>query len=120
MGKIPGKITGLTLKHLFKKPATIAYPEGKLEIAPDYHGKITYDHTNCIGCRLCMKDCPAGAIRILEEVVDGEKFFQCQLNYGRCLFCGQCVESCKKGCLSFVNQIELGCLTKEELTKIME
>ncbi|MDO4581044.1 MAG: 4Fe-4S dicluster domain-containing protein [Bacillota bacterium] len=116
MVKYPGKITGFALKHLLKKPATIAYPAGGLVIDKKYRGKIAYDADDCIGCNLCVRDCPAGAIKIVNVGTKEDKKFECYLNVGHCIFCAQCVDSCRKGCLSFTPDIELAVLNKEDLT----
>ncbi|HDP16475.1 MAG TPA: electron transfer flavoprotein subunit alpha [Candidatus Omnitrophica bacterium] len=41
----------------------------------------------CTGCKLCIKSCPFGAIRVIEKkaVIDLDK----------CTLCGACIESCK-------------------------
>ena len=113
--RIPGKITGDALKHLLKKPATIAYPAGELKIDPNYRGKLVFDPTNCVGCRACARDCPANALAIKNVGAKENKRFTCRLNLAHCIFCGQCVESCKKNCLSMSQSVELGSLDKAEL-----
>jgi len=120
MKRGPGKAFGLTLRHLFKKPATIAYPNGKLKIESNYRGKLVYDSASCIGCSICMRDCPAAAIEIQKTIVDGEKKFKCKLNYGHCIFCGQCAESCPKNCLYMSKNIELTAFSRQDLIEIME
>ena len=44
---------------------------------------------NCIGCGLCKKVCPAGAIT-------GEKKERHVIDTDKCLKCGACMEKCKK------------------------
>jgi len=51
----------MAVRNLFKKPATISYPNGTMQIAEKYRGRIIYDAINCTGCGLCARDCPAGA-----------------------------------------------------------
>jgi len=52
------------LKSIFSKPATIQYPKEKTVIEPDARGRHYADLQKCIGCSLCMIDCPANAIKM--------------------------------------------------------
>lgn len=116
----PGVIAGLALKQFFKKPATIEYPNKPLKVEPLYRGQLTYNSEDCVGCNLCMRDCPAGALTIVNVGTPEEKKFECHLNVGHCIFCAQCVDSCRKGCLGFSQNVELGVLEKEDLKVIMK
>lgn len=115
MKHFPGRISAFALSHLLKKPATIAYPFGELEVDPRYRGRIVYDPTNCLGCNLCEKDCPAGAIKIVNLAEPPEKNMECHLNYAHCIFCAQCVDSCPKKCLRVTPHIELAGLDKKDM-----
>ncbi len=114
----PGKIAAQALTQLFKKPATIAYPAGELKIDEHYRGKLVYDATNCIGCNLCVRDCPAKAIKIINIGTKEEKVFELHLNLAHCIFCCQCVDSCPKDCIDMSTDIELASLDKSTLTDI--
>lgn len=119
MKKGPGKIAGFALEHVFKKPATIQYPFGKLKLEENYRGKIEYDAETCIGCNICARDCPAGAIKVVNVGTKEEKSFQCRLDVGHCIFCAQCVDSCPKKCLHFSPNIELAAFSRDNLKVTM-
>jgi formate hydrogenlyase subunit 6/NADH:ubiquinone oxidoreductase subunit I len=113
--KLPGIITDMAIKNFFKKPATIKYPKGEMDIVKNYRGKILYDPSNCIGCSLCMRDCPAGAIKIINEGTKENKIMKAELNVGHCIYCCQCVDSCPKKCITFSTNIDLSSLGKDNL-----
>lgn len=116
MKKIPGAVVGYAIRQFFKKPATIKYPQEGLVIDRNYRGKLKYDPDDCIGCNLCVRDCPTGAIKITNVGTKEDKVFECDLDLGHCIFCAQCVDSCRKGCLNFTPNIELATLNKDEMT----
>lgn len=110
----PGKIIIMAIKEFFKKPATISYPKGKMQIAGNYRGRLEYEPSGCIGCKLCVRSCPAGAIEIINEGSKEEKKMKAVLNVGHCIFCCQCVDSCPKKCLTYSQNIDLSSLDKKD------
>ncbi|MBQ2699437.1 MAG: 4Fe-4S binding protein [Firmicutes bacterium] len=119
MRKGIARIGGMALRHfMLKKPATISYPHGPLQLEPGYRGKIEYHGESCIGCMLCAKDCPAGAIKIVNVGTPEKKQFEMRLDYAHCIFCAQCVDSCRKGCLSFTDNIELAGFSRGDLKSV--
>lgn len=42
----------------------------------------------CIGCRMCEKVCPAGAIRVTDSLAE--------IDYTKCTACGACAEKCPR------------------------
>ena len=105
------------VSHIFTKPATTKYPFVKPQLPEDARCKTVYEIKSCnvidIGtgkkvdltldvksivgsnCRVCVRDCPAAAIEIVE--VEGKK--RPQIRFDKCIFCHQCVESCPRGAI---------------------
>lgn len=111
----PGKMMAEVIRSFFKKPATNLYPAEKLPMPEKYRGKLNFDPAKCIGCRLCMKDCPSGAITITKI---GEKEFQAEIDLARCIYCAQCVDSCPKKALEITQAVELAQLDPAKLKVI--
>jgi formate hydrogenlyase subunit 6/NADH:ubiquinone oxidoreductase subunit I len=59
-----------------------------------FRGRLDYDRAKCIGCRLCVRVCPAKAADYLAE----EK--KIVIHNDRCCFCAQCTEICPVKCLA--------------------
>jgi formate hydrogenlyase subunit 6/NADH:ubiquinone oxidoreductase subunit I len=102
--KGPGKIFPYIIKMLFKKSATSNYPFEKAVMPENFRGKIKFDQPKCIGCKICMRDCPSEAIEI-EKI--GEKQFKAFIYLDRCIYCAQCVDSCPKDALLATKEFEL-------------
>ena len=55
---------------------------------------ITWDHGKCNDCRLCVKDCPSGAITYTKEG-------GVQRNADKCLRCSVCYQTCPFGVVGY-------------------
>jgi formate hydrogenlyase subunit 6/NADH:ubiquinone oxidoreductase subunit I len=108
----PGKMLLEALKHVMRKPATISYPAVKVEMPPHFRGRIAYRSERCIGCKICVKDCPSEAISINKL---GDKVFEAVIDLDRCVFCAQCVDSCPKDALESSAAYELASTDKGKL-----
>ena len=108
----PGKMAREVLKSLFRKPATVLYPYVKVRMPDRFRGKIKFTSSLCIGCKLCMRDCPTNCITITKV---GDKRFQAEFDLDRCIYCAQCVDTCPKDALSATAEYELAQLQRDKL-----
>ena len=111
----PGAMIRQVLGSIFKKPATTRYPFTKAEVTDRLRGKIIFYPERCIGCKICMKDCPSNAITIRKV---GEKQFECEIDLAKCIYCAQCVDSCPKKALEATKEFELASLDGTKLKAI--
>ena len=88
----------VTIRHLFRHPVTVQYPEQRLNTSRRIRGnELIWDNIKCTGCGTCVKTCPQGAIEIVtstnlvENKYAVEKY---QIDTGYCIQCGLCVEAC--------------------------
>ena len=117
----PGAIAGYALRHLFKKSETELYKTEHDRTGNDarIRGKLIYDKSTCIGCKICCRDCPAGAIFIENLGTKEDKNFQATVDLSSCIFCCQCVDSCPKDCLSFSCNTDLAAFGRDDLKVIL-
>ena len=109
----PGRMVREVLRSIARKPATRLYPATKAVMPARFRGKIRFDPAKCIGCKLCMRDCPTNAIVIRKT---GEKTFEADIEIFRCIFCGQCVDTCPRKALEATPEFELAQLKRTKPT----
>ncbi len=115
--KIPLRALPEVIKNLFSKPATIKYPAVKAEVFDAFRGRIVFTQSECIGCDMCVRVCPAKAIKIIpsEQTHAEKKIFDCLMDLNHCIFCGACADACPKNALESSQDFELAQLDKTKL-----
>ena len=108
----PGAIAKQVIGSFFHKPVTFLYPAVKHKAPDRLRGKLKFDPSKCIGCKLCMRDCPSNAVHINKV---GEKRFEAVIDLDKCIYCGQCAESCMKKALELTTEFELAQLDRNKL-----
>ncbi len=57
--------------------------------------KYTVDKDKCIGCGLCMKNCPVSAITRTDYTAPNHKLASVEIDPVKCIKCGVCMGNCK-------------------------
>lgn len=114
---------GVTGKYLFRRPATVQYPEEKPIIPPRWRGRIVLTSDpegkeRCVACYLCQAVCPVNCIDLqAENLPDGRRVAKkFDINFARCIFCGFCEEACPTYAIQLTPDFEMSSVTRTVLT----
>jgi NADH-quinone oxidoreductase subunit I len=101
--------------HMFRKRATVAYPEERLALPARWRGRIILTRDpdggeRCVACYLCAVACPVDCISLQAATDPGGRrypeFFR--INFARCIFCGFCEDACPTYAIQLIPDLEMG------------
>lgn len=89
------------LRHSFRRPETIQYPEQKPYLPPRFRGRIILSRDpdgeeRCVACYLCAAACPVDCIALQATQDEHGRRYPAffRINFSRCILCGFCEEAC--------------------------
>ena len=100
--KTPIRALPEVIKNFFSKPATVKYPAVKAEVFDAFRGRIVFEQEKCIGCNMCVRVCPAKAIKIIpsetaaktakpamsdKPETPAKRIFDCLMDLSHCIYC---------------------------------
>ena len=105
------------IEAMINPPETVDYPFAVLELPEGYRGAIVFDPEKCIGCGLCVRDCPAEALKINKKSREEYTVFHYP---ARCAYCGQCEDSCRHGAISHSNKLVGSTTNKDDWVIVLK
>ncbi len=86
----------VTLKHIFRPPFTVQYPEEVRPIPHRARTNLLWFEERCTGCSTCAQACPDGCILVATSPAeDGSlNIDRYEIDFRICMYCGLCVEAC--------------------------
>jgi NADH-quinone oxidoreductase subunit I len=112
----------IVFRHLFRRKATIQYPEQKALLPPRWRGRIILSRDpdggeRCVACHLCSAVCPVACISLqATEDEHGRRYPEFfRINFSRCIFCGFCEEACPTYAIQLTPDFEMSEYTRGNL-----
>ena len=91
----------ITIKHIYRKPVTLQYPDERQVMPERYRGFVHNDMTKCDSCNICAKLCPVDCIYIESEGKGKERMMtRYAIDYNKCIWCSMCTENCHTGSIT--------------------
>ncbi len=104
------------VRTLFARRATVRFPSEPPVLAEAYRGKVVVRAELCVGCGLCVRDCPAFALELERE---GRHRFRLVHFEDRCAYCGQCVDSCRQDAIALVSEFPRASPCRTAFTRVL-
>lgn len=113
---------GIAFMHMFRKRATIEYPEEKPKLPARWRGRIVLtrdpdQQERCVACYLCAAACPVDCISLqATQTEDGRRYPEFfRINFSRCIFCGYCEEACPTYAIQLIPDFEMSEYNRQNL-----
>jgi len=91
----------ITIRHIYKKPVTLQYPDERQVMPERYRGFVHNDMTKCDSCGICARLCPVDCIYIETEGKAKERMMtRYAIDYNKCIWCSMCTENCHTGSIT--------------------
>ena len=86
----------VTMRHLFREPFTVQYPEEIRPVPVNARTNLLWFEERCTGCSACAQACPDGCILVhTSPKEDGSlNKDRYEIDFRLCMYCGLCVEAC--------------------------
>jgi NADH-quinone oxidoreductase subunit I len=105
---------GTIFLHLFRRRATLQYPEEKPYLPPRFRGRIVLSRDpdgkeRCVACYLCAVACPVDCIALQKTEDENGRWYPefFRINFSRCIFCGFCEEACPTFAIQLTPDFEM-------------
>jgi NADH-quinone oxidoreductase subunit I len=116
------KSIGIAFIHIFRKRATIQYPEEKQNLPARWRGRILLTRDpdggeRCVACYLCAAACPVDCISLqAAEDEDGRRYPQFfRINFSRCIYCGFCEDACPTYAIQLTPDFEMAEYSRQNM-----
>jgi NADH-quinone oxidoreductase subunit I len=116
------KSIGIAFIHIFRKRATIQYPEEKQNLPARWRGRILLTRDpdggeRCVACYLCAAACPVDCISLqAAEDKDGRRYPQFfRINFSRCIYCGFCEDACPTYAIQLIPDFEMAEYSRQNM-----